>query len=61
MKLYIGSDHGGYELKHYLISKFKEAEFIDVGHKDYDKKDGYPEIAHQLAEKVLADDQGLGV
>ena len=61
MKLYIGSDHGGLELKHYLMGKFKEGEFIDLGHFDYDKKDDYPEIAHQAAEAILEDAGTLGI
>ena len=61
MKIYIGSDHGGFELKHYLMAKFKEGEFIDLGNFDYDKKDDYPAVAHLVAEAVLEDTGAWGI
>ena len=61
MKIYIGSDHGGYELKHYLMEKFKDVEFKDLGHLENDSTDDYPEIAHQVAEAVSRDKDSLGV
>lgn len=61
MKIYIGSDHAGYELKHYLMGKFKEGEFVDLGYFDYNPKDDYPSVAHELAKEVLADEGAMGV
>ena len=61
MKIYIGSDHGGYELKHYLMKKFNDFEFKDLGHLENDSTDDYPEIAHQVAEAVSRDKDSLGV
>lgn len=56
MKVYIGSDHGGYKhkesLKKYLFQKGIVCE--DVGPFKYDKTDDYPDFAYKLARKVAA-------
>ena len=31
MKIAIGADHGGFELKKSVIASFADAEFVDVG------------------------------
>ncbi len=52
--IYIGADHRGYRLKE-EIKKWLEAEqyeFRDVGAKEYDKDDDYPDIAIKLSETV---------
>ncbi len=59
MKIYLGSDHGGFELK----EKFKEyigrndqtLEIEDCGAFINDPADDYPPIAFRVAEKVVAD------
>ena len=53
MKLIIGSDHAGFELKEYLISALSAQghEFIDKGTYTSDSTD-YPDYAHQVAESV---------
>ena len=61
MKLYIGSDHGGLELKHYLMDKFSNIQFEDLGHLKNDPADNYPEVAHKVAEAVSQDKKSLGV
>jgi len=61
MKIYIGSDHAGYELKHYLMSKYSSGDFEDLGYKEKDEKDDYPGIAHTLAEKITGNPDALGV
>ncbi len=60
MKIYIGSDHAGYELKHYLMDNFKDAEFHDIGFIEFNKDDDYPKIAHDLSNRVLSE-KGLGI
>lgn len=53
MKLYIGCDHGGLDLKNVLITYLKEQghEIIDVGTYTHDSCD-YPVYAKQVAEAV---------
>ena len=57
MKIYIGADHRGFELKKelkkFLIEKGYEVE--DVGAFKYDKDDDYPDFARQVAERVAGD------
>lgn len=53
MKIAIGSDHGGYELKQY-IKEFlsnKNIEFVDYG-TDSEESVDYPEFGHKTAKAV---------
>jgi len=64
MKIYLGSDHGGFELKEefskYFLAKHPEIELEDCGAFAYDLADDYPLIAFKVAEKISTD-QELGV
>lgn len=53
MKLAIGSDHGGYELKEYIKKHLekKGIEFVDCG-TDSDESVDYPEFGHKVAEAI---------
>lgn len=57
MKVYLASDHGGFELKNKLVAFVRtlgyEAE--DCGALVYDKNDDYPAIIAGAAKKVSAD------
>ncbi len=59
MKIYIGSDHGGFDLKqllvHYLDKKVGH-EVEDVGDERPDPKDDYPIYAQKLVSALLASD-----
>ena len=63
MKIYIGADHRGFEmkeeLKKFLAEKGYEVE--DVGAFKYDKDDDYPDFAEAVAEKVSKDDSARGI
>ncbi|MGD1005730.1 MAG: ribose 5-phosphate isomerase B [Ignavibacteriaceae bacterium] len=63
MKIAIASDHGGYELKNYLINwlQGKKIEIIDLGNHVYDKKDDYPDFVRVLAEAVAAGKAEKGI
>ncbi|HEX3081663.1 MAG TPA: RpiB/LacA/LacB family sugar-phosphate isomerase [Candidatus Saccharimonadia bacterium] len=64
MKIYLGADHGGYELKGVLTKhlKAKGYEVEDVGAHTYDALDGYPQYAYALTAKLLGgDDDDLGI
>jgi ribose 5-phosphate isomerase B len=51
MKIAIGSDHAGYQLKNKIIKKFKNIiDFCDVGTHSEESVD-YPDFAHLAAEK----------
>lgn len=63
MKVYLASDHGGFELKEkikeHLIAQGKEV--IDLGPTQLNPTDDFPDYAIPLAEKVAADEQSLGI
>lgn len=59
MKLYLGSDHNGFHLKEdvfaYLSKRGYEVE--DVGDKELDKDDDFPQFAQLAVLKVLGDEE----
>lgn len=63
MKIYIGADHRGFELKEYLKEKLKELgyEFIDKGNLKYDPLDDFPDFAFPVAKAVLKDKESFGI
>jgi ribose 5-phosphate isomerase B len=61
MKIFIGSDHAGVDLKAAVIKHFEgQFEFEDKGTFSNDSVD-YPDFAHAVAEGVLSDAQSLGI
>ncbi len=64
MKIYLGADHGGYELKNVMREHLTHAgyEIEDVGAHTYDALDDYPKYAYALTSKLLGgDDDDLGI
>jgi ribose 5-phosphate isomerase B len=63
MKIYIASDHAGYELKKALIEYLtgKDQEVEDMGNKEHDSDDDYPDFIMPLAEKVAQDEDSVGI
>ena len=61
--IYISSDHRGLELKKYLVESLASAglEIVDLGPKDLDPEDDYPEYAKLVAEKIQEDFENMGV
>ena len=57
MKIFIGADHRGFELKEYLKEKLKENnfDFEDCGNFVYDPQDDYSDFAFKVGEKVNRD------
>jgi len=57
-KIYIGSDHAGFELKEKIKNYFldQKIDFEDLGNSVYDKEDDYPDFAQAVATKVVAED-----
>ena len=63
MRVYVGSDHAGYELKGVLIAALDKVghEVVDVGPRTYDPDDDYPAYCLRTAARVVADGGSLGV
>lgn len=61
-KVYIGSDHAGYDLKE-EIKKFLEERKINYEDlsKEYDGRDDYPDHAFRVAEQVVRDKDSRGI
>ena len=61
MKIYIGSDHAGLELKKKIMNRFgKQVEFSDVGTFTEESCD-YPDFGRFVAERVLAEKDSRGI
>jgi len=52
--IYIGADHAGYNLKEELKKYLQESgfEFEDLGNKELEMGDDYPDFAFEVAKKV---------
>ncbi|MET0136429.1 MAG: ribose-5-phosphate isomerase [Kibdelosporangium sp.] len=63
MRVYLGSDHAGFELKNHLVSHLKDAghDVVDVGPHVYDALDDYPPFCVDAGRRVVADSGSLGV
>ncbi|HEY2791725.1 MAG TPA: ribose-5-phosphate isomerase [Micromonosporaceae bacterium] len=63
MRVYVGSDHAGFELKSHLVGELTKAGYdvVDVGAPAYDAEDDYPAYCIVTASKVVADAGSLGV
>ena len=63
MRLHIGADHAGFELKAALIEHLTAAghEVVDHGAFAYDAQDDYPAFCFGAAEAVVAEPGSLGI
>ncbi len=63
MRVYLGGDHAGYELKQAIIDHLRETghEPIDCGAFGYDAEDDYPAFCIAAAERTVADPGSLGI
>ncbi|MEU4677040.1 MULTISPECIES: ribose-5-phosphate isomerase [Micromonospora] len=63
MRVYLGSDHAGYELKVHLASYLANQgyEVVDVGPHVFDPDDDYPAFCLHTGDRVVADEGSLGV
>ncbi|MEV7077980.1 ribose-5-phosphate isomerase [Streptomyces sp. NPDC093516] len=63
MRVYLGSDHAGYELKNHLVEWLKDAghDPVDCGPHIYDAQDDYPPFCLRAAERTAADPDSLGI
>jgi ribose 5-phosphate isomerase B len=63
VRVYLASDHAGFELKTHLIAHLDSLghETVDVGPERYDPDDDYPPFCIAAGRAVLADPGSLGV
>lgn len=63
VRVYLGSDHAGFELRTHLVKHLSDAghEVVDIGPAVYDAEDDYPPYCVETASRVLADEGSLGV
>ena len=63
MRVYLGSDHAGYELKMHLVNHLIKQghDVVDVGPHVYDPEDDYPAFCLHTGAKVVADEGSLGI
>jgi ribose 5-phosphate isomerase B len=63
MRVHIGSDHAGFEVKNRLVEALRAdgVEVVDHGPHVYDALDDYPPFCIRTAEAVAMDEGSLGV
>ncbi len=63
MRIHIGSDHAGYELKVALVEHLRAAghDVVDHGADAYDAQDDYPPFCLATGQAVVADPGSLGI
>lgn len=63
MKIYIGTDHVGYEFKNKIVKYLTESgyEVVDKGAFIFDKNDDYPDFITPVAEAVSCDTASVGI
>lgn len=63
MRVYLGADHAGFELKNHLVKHLGELghDVTDVGPHAYDAADDYPPFCIETARRVVADEGSVGV
>lgn len=63
MRVYLGSDHAGLELKSHLVEWLTAHghEPVDCGPHIYDAQDDYPPFCLRAAERTAADAESLGI
>ncbi len=63
MRVYLGADHAGYELKVHLANHLAKQgyEVVDVGAREFASDDDYPPYCLNAAARVVADPGSLGI
>ena len=61
-KIFISSDHAGYNLKELIKNKFKKRyKFQDLGTDNSRNSVNYPDYAHKLCRKVSSNSKNMGI
>jgi ribose 5-phosphate isomerase B len=63
VRVYLGSDHAGFELKSRLLEHLSKRglETVDVGAESFNPDDDYPPYCLETARRVVADPGSLGI
>ena len=63
MKIFLGADHAGWELKEEIKSQLEKQGWSleDLSHSVFDPQDDYPAIAFRVAEKVKETKEARGI
>lgn len=63
MRVHIGSDHAGYDLKNFLVAELTSSghDVVDHGPAQLDPEDDYPVFCIPAAEAAVAESAALGV
>jgi ribose 5-phosphate isomerase B len=63
VRVYIGSDHAGFDLKTHLVEHLRRGghDVVDVGAPKYESDDDYPPYCVEAARRTVADAGSLGV
>ncbi len=64
MKIFIASDHGGFEVKKALNRELRSSgyeDLIDLGPFEYNQDDDYPDYAFKVATAVTSDVNSVGI
>jgi ribose 5-phosphate isomerase B len=63
MRVYLGADHAGHELKVHLASHLPTQGFevVDLGAARYDPEDDYPAVCFHVGVRVVDDPGSLGI
>ena len=63
MRIYLGADHAGFDMKNLIADHLKAAghEVIDCGAHTYDANDDYPAFCIEAARRDVADEGSLGI
>lgn len=61
MKIFISSDHAGFELKKYLVERLSLAghEIKDLGPKEFNPEDDYPDFISLVAKEISHNPSGV--
>ena len=60
-KIFISSDHAGFNLKKNIIQKFsRKQKIVDIGPSS-NKSVDYPDYAHELSKKVASNSRNFGI
>jgi len=63
MRVYVGSDHAGFELKNHLVTELGKLghDMVDIGPMAYDPEDDYPAYCLATGAAVVSDPGSLGI
>ena len=63
MKIYLGTDHAGFELKEKIKKYLTDLNYLveDKGALEYNKEDDYPDFIRPVAEIVAKEEEAFGI